>query len=78
MAHKILILNGPNLNMLGEREPDIYGGDSLESIGVACQHKAQTLGMAVELRQSNDEGELVTWIQEANGQADVIVINAAA
>ncbi|MDP6816726.1 MAG: type II 3-dehydroquinate dehydratase [Alphaproteobacteria bacterium] len=78
MAHKILILNGPNLNMLGEREPDIYGGDSLESIGVACQHKAQTLGMAVELRQSNDEGELVTWIQSSVGVFSGIILNGGA
>ncbi len=78
MAHKILILNGPNLNMLGEREPDIYGGDSLESIGVACQHKAQTLGMAVELRQSNEEGELVTWIQSSAGVFSGIIFNGGA
>jgi 3-dehydroquinate dehydratase-2 len=78
MAHKILILNGPSLNMLGEREPDIYGGDSLESIGVACQHKAQTLGMAVELRQSNEEGELVTWIQSSAGVFSGIILNGGA
>jgi 3-dehydroquinate dehydratase-2 len=78
MAHKILILNGPNLNMLGEREPEIYGGESLETIGVACQHKAQTVGMAVEFRQSNDEGELVTWIQSAAGEFSGIIINAGA
>ena len=78
MAHKILIINGPNLNMLGEREPDIYGGDSLESIGVACQHKAQTLGMAVELRQSNEEGELVTWIQSSAGVFSGIILNGGA
>lgn len=78
MAHKILILNGPNLNMLGEREPEIYGGESLETIGVACQHKAQTLGMAVELRQSNDEGELVTWIQSSVGVFSGIILNGGA
>ncbi len=78
MTHKILILNGPNLNMLGEREPEIYGGDSLEAIGVACQHKGQTLGMAVEFRQSNDEGELVGWIQSAAADFSGIVLNAGA
>ncbi len=78
MKHKILILNGPNLNMLGEREPDIYGGDSLEAIGVACQHKGQTLGMTVEFRQSNDEGELVVWIQSAAEGFSGIVINGGA
>ena len=78
MTHKILILNGPNLNMLGEREPEIYGGDSLEAIGVACQHKGQTLGMAVDFRQSNEEGELVTWIQSAAAEFSGIVLNAGA
>ena len=78
MTHKILILNGPNLNMLGEREPEIYGGDSLEAIGVACQHKGQTLGKAVEFRQSNDEGELVGWIQSAAADFSGIVLNAGA
>ncbi len=78
MTHKILILNGPNLNMLGEREPEIYGGDSLEAIGVACQHKGQSLGVAVEFRQSNEEGELVTWIQSAAAEFSGIVLNAGA
>jgi len=78
MAHKILILNGPNLNMLGEREPEIYGSDTLEGIGVACQHKGQTLGMAVECRQSNEEGELVSWIQSAAKGFSGIVLNAGA
>ncbi len=78
MTHKILILNGPNLNMLGEREPDIYGGDSLEAIGVACQHKGQTLGMSVDFRQSNDEGELVSWIQSSAEDCSGIVLNAGA
>ena len=78
MTHKILILNGPNLNMLGEREPEIYGGDSLEAIGVACQHRGQTLGMSVDFRQSNDEGELVTWIQSAAEDFSGIVVNGGA
>ena len=78
MIHKILILNGPNLNMLGEREPDIYGGDSLDAVGVACQHKGQTLGMAIDFRQSNSEGELVTWIQSATAEFSGIVINGGA
>ncbi|HIM45957.1 MAG TPA: type II 3-dehydroquinate dehydratase [Alphaproteobacteria bacterium] len=78
MTHKILILNGPNLNMLGEREPEIYGGDSLEAIGVACQHRGQTLGMSVDIRQTNDEGELVTWIQSAAEDFSGIVVNGGA
>ena len=78
MTHKILILNGPNLNMLGEREPELYGGDSLEAIGVACQHRGQTLSMSVDFRQSNDEGELVTWIQSAAEDFSGIVVNGGA
>ena len=78
MKHKILILNGPNLNMLGERVPEIYGGDSLDAVGVACQHKGQTLGMATDFRQSNSEGELVTWIQSAAVDFSGIVINGGA
>jgi len=78
MAHKILILNGPNLNMLSERETEIYGSDTLESIGVACQHKGQTLGMMVDFRQSNEEGELVGWIQSAAKDFSGIVLNAGA
>ncbi len=78
MAHKILILNGPNLNMLSEREPEIYGSDTLESIGVACQHKGQTLGMMVDFRQSNEEGELVGWIQSAAKDFSGILLNAGA
>jgi 3-dehydroquinate dehydratase-2 len=78
MKHKILILNGPNLNMLGAREPEIYGSDTLEGIGMACQHKGQTLGMSVDFRQSNEEGELVSWIQTAAADFSGIVLNAAA
>jgi 3-dehydroquinate dehydratase-2 len=78
MKHKILILNGPNLNMLGAREPELYGSDTLEGIGMACQHKGQTLGMSVDFRQSNEEGELVSWIQTAAADFSGIVLNAAA
>jgi 3-dehydroquinate dehydratase-2 len=78
MKHKILILNGPNLNMLGAREPELYGSDTLEGIGMACQHKGQTLGMLVDFRQSNEEGELVSWIQTAAADFSGIVLNAAA
>jgi 3-dehydroquinate dehydratase-2 len=78
MKHKILILNGPNLNMLGAREPEIYGSDTLEGIGMACQHKGQTLGMSVDFRQSNEEGKLVSWIQAAAADFSGIVLNAAA
>lgn len=75
---KILILNGPNLNMLGVREPAIYGSDTLDDIKGACLEKAAALGFAIDFRQSNYEGELVSWLQEALGQIGGIIINAAA
>lgn len=77
---KILILNGPNLNMLGTREPEIYGRATLDDIKTLCEQTARNLGMAVDFRQSNHEGELVDWIQEAaKGKIfDGLIINAAA
>ena len=75
---KILFLNGPNLNLLGTRQPEIYGRDTLASIEASVQERARTLGVSVEFRQTNDEGELVTWIQQAKGAAHAIALNAAA
>lgn len=75
---KILFLNGPNLNLLGEREPETYGRLSLADIEAKVRAKAAKLGAEVDFRQSNSEGELVGWIQEAKGKQDAIVINAAA
>ena len=75
---KILILNGPNLNMLGQREPEIYGTETLDDIHALCRDKSAALNMKIDFRQSNHEGELVTWIQDAVGLYDGIVINAAA
>lgn len=75
---KILILNGPNLNMLGLREPEIYGDKTLDDVKGLCIEKAQELGHSIDFRQSNHEGELVDWIQAARGQFDGVVINAAA
>ena len=72
---KILILNGPNLNMLGVRDPAIYGKDTLADIAKQCAQQAKKLGLAADFRQSNLEGELVTWIQQARGAAAGIVIN---
>jgi 3-dehydroquinate dehydratase-2 len=78
MSKRILVLNGPNLNMLGLREPEIYGLDSLDDIAARMAARADELGVAVDFRQSNHEGELVTWIQEARENADAIILNAGA
>lgn len=73
-----LILNGPNLNMLGTREPAIYGAETLADIEKRCQTAAKGLGLAIDFRQSNTEGELVTWVQQARGLSAGIIINAGA
>lgn len=78
MAKRVLVLNGPNLNMLGTREPDIYGAHTLKDVEALCQETGAELDLAIDFRQSNHEGELVTWIQDARQSADAIVINPAA
>lgn len=75
---KILFLNGPNLNLLGQREPAIYGRATLSEIETRVRQRAASLGAEVEFRQSNQEGDLVDWIQQAKGRFDVVVLNAAA
>ncbi len=76
---KIMIINGPNLNMLGIREPDIYGRQSLSDIKEMCIAKAQDLGFSIDFRQSNDEGMLIDWIHEAyRKNYKALIINAAA
>ena len=75
---KILFLNGPNLNLLGTRQPEIYGRDTLASIEASVRERALALGVSVEFRQTNDEGQLVGWVQEARGTAQAIALNAAA
>jgi 3-dehydroquinate dehydratase-2 len=74
----VLILNGPNLNMLGVREPAIYGAHTLDDLEAACQERAEVLGLSVDFRQSNSEGDLVGWIQQARADHDGIIINAGA
>jgi 3-dehydroquinate dehydratase-2 len=78
MSKTILVLNGPNLNMLGVREPEVYGRETLEDIRSRTERRAQSLGLAVDFRQTNHEGELVTWIQEARAKAAGIILNAGA
>jgi len=77
-APKILILNGPNLNMLGVRETAIYGNNTLADIEKMCVRRGKKLGLAIDFRQTNMEGELVTWVQQARTAADGIVINPGA
>ena len=74
----ILVLNGPNLNLLGQREPGIYGDRNYAALVSMIEEKARELGVTVEVRQSNHEGVLVDWIQEAMGKFDGIVFNPAA
>jgi 3-dehydroquinate dehydratase-2 len=78
MAKPIYVLNGPNLNLLGTREPHIYGTTTLEDVRKLCEARAQPLGFGIEFRQSNHEGELVEWVQEAREKASALVLNPAA
>lgn len=73
----IAVLNGPNLNMLGTREPEKYGNATLDDVEALCAETAEELGLAIDFRQTNSEGELVTWIQECRAHAAGIVINPA-
>ena len=72
----VLVLNGPNLNLLGTREPSVYGTQTLADIEAACLARAGALGLAVDFRQSNSEATLIDWVQAARGTAAGIVINA--
>ena len=76
-APLILVLNGPNLNLLGTREPDIYGTGTLDDLETLCAETAEGLGLAIECRQTNLEGELITWVQEARERARGLIINPA-
>jgi 3-dehydroquinate dehydratase II len=78
MTTKIMILNGPNLNFLGVREPHIYGSTTLKEIEASCLELASSLGISIAFHQSNLEGELVSLIQGAHGSADAIIMNPAA
>jgi 3-dehydroquinate dehydratase-2 len=75
----IYVLNGPNLNLLGTREPHIYGSDTLDDIAGALEDRAKALGLGIDMRQSNHEGHLVDWLQEANARgAKAVILNAGA
>ncbi|MBA85763.1 type II 3-dehydroquinate dehydratase [Thalassobius sp. S69A] len=78
MSKTIYILNGPNLNLLGKREPEIYGADTLQDVAQRCAGVAEAFGLHIRLLQSNHEGQLIDWIHEAREQAAGIIINPAA
>lgn len=73
----IAVLNGPNMNMLGLRQPHIYGAATLDDVEALCAETAEELGLAIDFRQTNGEGELISWVQECRGKAEGIVINPA-
>ena len=77
MSRTVFVLNGPNLNLLGVREPDIYGHESLDDVRDLCETRARTRGVAIIFRQTNQEGELIDWVQEAREAARALVINPA-
>ena len=79
MSNRIYVLNGPNLNLLGLREPDIYGSDTLDDIAGRLEDKARGLGLEVDMRQSNHEGHLCDWLHEAQAEgAKAVLLNAGA
>lgn len=78
MTKRLLFLNGPNLNLLGSREPEHYGHETLADIETACRGRAAELSVTMDFRQSNTEGELIDWIHGARGQFDGLIVNAGA
>ena len=78
MTKPVYILNGPNLNLLGQRQPEIYGHETLADVEQMCSDRAEDLGLTIRCLQSNHEGQLVDWVQEARAQGAGIVVNAGA
>ena len=79
MTQTIYVLNGPNLNLLGTREPDIYGSDTLDNVAARLDERASKLGLAIEMRQSNHVGHLIDWLHEAQADAaKAVILNAGA
>ena len=79
MAKTVFVLNGPNLNLLGTREPEIYGSETLDEIAGALEDRARELGLDIDMRQSNHEGHLIDWLHEANASgAKAVILNAGA
>lgn len=78
MSKPVYILNGPNLNLLGQRQPEIYGRETLADVVQACSDMAEELGLTIRCLQSNHEGQLVDWIHDARAQGSAVVINAGA
>ncbi len=78
MSRIVVVLNGPNLNLLGRRQPEIYGRETLADLEADCRHVGEGLGLEIEFRQSNREYEIIDWIHEARGRAAGLVINPAA
>ena len=79
MAGTVYVLNGPNLNLLGLREPEIYGSDTLDDIAARLEDRARALGLAIDMRQSNHEGHLIDWLHEAQAEGAVaVLLNAGA
>lgn len=76
MAKPVYVLNGPNLNLLGKREPEVYGRDTLDDVAARARARAKALKLEIDFRQSNHEGELIDWVQEARGKGAGIIINA--
>lgn len=77
MSKPIYVLSGPNLNLLGVREPEIYGKETLDDVRILCERRASALGRELVFRQSNHEGQLIDWVQEAREAACAVVINPA-